>query len=161
MHDWLCVWLYGSTVFDLFCVATTLLMCYFCRCCCLLYVFICGVLMMLSLWYLLKIYLCTSCKFWKNCFVKNFQRGDCRSFWIGCIMPNNMEWSRCFWWRKDTCVTICSSMCATSGIFCQQIMIDVILSKFFWLCFNQNCCYILAMHLLNVFGWLKGSNQIS
>lgn len=54
---------------------TTLLMCYFWRCFHFLCVFVCSVLMILNFWYLLKIYPCTSCKFWKSYFSKIFQRG--------------------------------------------------------------------------------------
>lgn len=62
------------------------------------------------------------------------------------------------WWRRDTCGTRCSNMCATydpdsTCEFCYFFGAKL------WLRFNQICCDILEMHLCNLFDSYWGSNQ--
>ena len=116
--NWLTLW---NIVFDPFSnVGSTLLMCYFCCCYCLLYVFACGVLMLLNLF-------CTSCKLWYSCFDDIYKGGDCYSFCIYYIMQKETWSVQAIFVKKDTRETKCFRWCATFCL-CQHTMMNVIMN---------------------------------
>lgn len=104
---------------------------YYC-CCYLLCVFVWGVLMMLNLYFI-------SSKLWTSFFCPNFQKGYivvpfdlvalCKITWsvqdvlVKKGLTRNLMFKdmwKLIWWIKDTCGTICSSMCATFGSCSRQ-----------------------------------------